>query len=361
MTHPTEEDPGKSLPPIPRTLAGGVLMGLANLVPGVSGGTMILALGLYDRFIGALADVTRLRLTRSSILFLALVVGAAAVSIVGLSGVAVGLVVNHRWVMYSLFIGMTLGGAPELLRQSRPVRVAPVVAFLAAFALMAALAWGLSEASIPQTIPVFLFMGALGASSMILPGISGSYMLLIFGMYEVIIGAASAQALREDFGESVRILVPVVVGAVLGMGLLSNLLKLLLARFSAASHAALLGLLVGSVLGLWPFREPVNPDLARKPYRKSVEMILGGAELAAVNERYGLGLDEAKAEAIRREYAGLGEGDLKRRADELKGFDPTGVQIASAIGLFLAGFALTRLLGGEKGEGEVRERASRPS
>ncbi len=350
MTDRSTEDAPTSLPPIPRTLAGGVLMGLANLVPGVSGGTMILALGLYDRFIGALADVTRFRFTRVSILFLALVVGAAAISIVGLSGVAVGLVIDHRWVMYSLFIGMTLGGAPELFRQSHPIRVAPVISFLCTLALMAALAWGLSEASIPATIPVFIFMGVLGAASMILPGISGSYMLLIFGMYEVIIGAASAQALREDFGESVRILVPVVIGAVLGMGLLSNLLKMLLSRFSAASHAALLGLLVGSVLGLWPFREPVNPDLAQKPYRKSVLMILEGQELAAVNERYGLEFTEASAAEVRETYAGCSAGDLKWRGDELKRFTPDLLQIASAIGLFLAGFALTRALGGKKKE-----------
>lgn len=345
MSHPTEADPGKSLPPIPRTLAGGVLMGLANLVPGVSGGTMILALGLYDRFIGALAEVSRLRLRRDSVLFLALVIGAAAVSIVGLSGVAVGLVVDHRWVMYSLFIGMTLGGAPELLRQSRPLSAAPVIAFLCTLALMATLAWGLSEASIPQTIPVFLCMGALGASSMILPGISGSYMLLIFGMYEVIIGAASARALHDDLGESLRILVPVVIGAALGIGLLSNLLKWLLARYSAASHAALLGLLVGSVLGLWPFRAPVNPDLAQKPFRKGVERVLEGAELAEVNERYGLAWTEEDARAIREAYAGMSVGDLKKKGDELRRFDPTGMQIAAAIGLFAVGFGLTRVLG----------------
>ncbi|MDP6385419.1 MAG: DUF368 domain-containing protein, partial [Planctomycetota bacterium] len=60
-------------PPGFRSLAGGVLMGLANLVPGISGGTMILAIGLYDRFIGAVADVTRLRMRRDSLVFLGIV------------------------------------------------------------------------------------------------------------------------------------------------------------------------------------------------------------------------------------------------------------------------------------------------
>ena len=77
-------------------------------------------------------------------------------------------------------------------------------------------------------------------------------------------------------------------------------------------------------------------------------MILEGEEFAAVNERYGLEFTEASAAAVRIEYAGLGAGDLKKRGDELKGFDPTLVQIVSAIGLFLLGFALTRALGGKK-------------
>ena len=329
-----------------RTLVGGVLMGLANLVPGVSGGTMILAMGLYDRFIGALADVTRLRLTRPTVLFLGLIAAGAGVALVGLSGVAVALVSDHRWVMYSLFIGMTLGGAPELFGQSRPFRAPSTIAFLLSFSAMAALAWGLSEAQVPETIPVFVFMGVLGAASMILPGISGSYMLLIFGMYDVIIGSLSAKSLRDDLGESLGILIPVIFGALLGMGLLSNLLKHLLARYSAASHAALLGLLVGSVLGLWPFRVPVNPDLANKDYRKSVVMLLEGEGLSAVNAKHGLEIDEASAARIREEYAGQTAGELKMKGDELTRFSPTVGQIGISLALFLLGFGLTRALGG---------------
>jgi putative membrane protein len=338
-----------------RVVLAGVLMGLANLVPGVSGGTMILAMGLYDRFIGALADVSRLRLSREALLFLALVAAGAGVALVGFSGLAVTLVTEHRWVMYSLFIGMTLGGAPELLAESRPLRPASLAAFLATFALMAALARGLDGAALPESAPVFVLMGMLGASSMILPGISGSYMLLIFGMYDVVVGSLSAGALREAPGESLSVLVPVGAGAALGMALFSNGLRHLLARHAAATHAALLGLLVGSVLGLWPFREPADPDLARKPFRKAVAMLLEGAELEAVEARYPLGLDEARAELVRSTYAGLGPGDLKRRGDELVRFEPTGGEVAAALGLFAAGFALTRLLG--RRGGAAREAA----
>lgn len=357
MAEPT---PDPSEPSATRVLAGGFFMGLANLVPGVSGGTMILALGLYDRFIGAIADVTRLRLSRASLLFLGLVALGGAITILGLSGVAVGLVRDHRWIMYSLFIGMTLGGAPELLRHCKPLTPGAWISFALSLGLMAALAWGLSGAAIPATIPVFLGMGALAASSMILPGISGSYMLLIFGMYDTVIGSLSASAIKEDPGESLRVIVPVVLGAGLGMALLSNLLKVLLARYRQASHAALLGLLVGSVLGLWPFRVPVHEDLAQKPFRKAVTMLVDGASLEQVEEKYELGWDEATAAELRARYEGLDGGDLKRLGDELKLFDPTLGQIAGSLGLLLVGVLITRLLGREGPLEEDEDEAASP-
>lgn len=335
-----------------RCVTGGVLMGLANLVPGVSGGTMILAMGLYERFIAALADATRLRLSRDTLVFLALVGVGAAVALVGLSGPAVMLVTEHRWVMYSLFIGMTLGGAPELFGACKPLAPAPLVAFLAAFALMASLAWGLQGAQVPETTATFVLMGVLGASSMILPGISGSYMLLIFGMYDVVVGSLSSGALKESPMESAKVLVPVAVGAALGMALLSNLLKHLLARHPVTSHAALLGLLLGSVLGLWPFQQPVNPELAQKPFRKGVLMLVQGEELAAVNAKYALELDESRAAELRATYAGMNAGDLKQTGDELERFDPQASQIGIALGLFVVGFSLTRLLGRRGGRSD---------
>jgi len=333
-----------------RVVGGGALMGLANLVPGVSGGTMILAMGLYDRFIEAVADVTRFQFTRQTIVFLGLLGIGVMAAILLLSGVAVGLVSDYRWIMYSLFIGMTLGGTPELIRHCRPVSAPAVIAFALAVAGMAALAFALTETRIPASIPVLIGMGALGASSMILPGISGSYMLLIFGMYDTVWGSVTASALREDTAESLGVIIPVVAGAAIGMALLSNLLKHLLVRHAAPSHAALLGLLVGSILGLWPFREPVHEDLTLKPYRKAVVMVLAGDELAEINDKHGLVLSAADADEIRTLYAGKTAGDLKWLGEELKLFDPTFRQIASALGLLATGAALTRLLGSKESE-----------
>ena len=278
-------------------------MGLANLVPGISGGTMILAVGLYDRFIGAVADVTRLRLRRESLLFLAVLGFGLVLAIVSLSGVAVSLVSSHRWAMYSLFVGLTLGGVPALARLSRPWSAGVFVAGAVGMAAMAALAWGLSGTSLPATVPMLAVVGAAAASSMILPGVSGSYVLLILGMYDLVIGSLSAGALREDPAGSAAIIVPVVVGAVLGVGLLSNVLRWLLRRQPSISHGALLGLLCGSVFGLWPFQEARHPDLAHRPTRKALTMVLDGADHAAVRAKYGDELTDEKLEELAATWA----------------------------------------------------------
>ena len=95
-------------------------MGLANLVPGISGGTMLLATGVYPRFIDAIAEVTTLRFRLRSVLVLSCVAGSAFLSILLFAGLMKALVIDHRWIMYSLFIGLTLGGVPLVWRLARP-------------------------------------------------------------------------------------------------------------------------------------------------------------------------------------------------------------------------------------------------
>lgn len=336
--------PALAVPAPQRVIFGGFLMGLANLVPGVSGGTMILALGLYDRFIGAIADVTRLRREPRSFLFLALIGLGAVLSIALLAGVAVDLVINHRWVMYSLFVGMTLGGVPELWKQCRPLGASTIIGTSVGIGIMAGLAWGLSTTQLPRNTVVYLVVGAIAASSMILPGVSGSYLLLILGMYEVVIGSIS-ETLRGDRAEGLAVMIPVGIGAVLGVALLSNVLKLALARAPKPSHAVLLGLLCGSVLGLWPFQEAQHPDLSNRTTRKAVEMLVAGTGLATVNAELGTHFDESRAEGMRARYAGLSPDDLKAQSIALERFHPSTGQWGGAILLLLAGGITTRILG----------------
>ncbi|MGK0482841.1 MAG: putative membrane protein [Planctomycetota bacterium] len=320
-------------------------MGLANLVPGISGGTMILAIGLYDRFIGAIADVTRLRIRKDTILFLMALGAGLAAAVLLLSGVAVQLVSQHRWAMYALFIGMTLGGAPELLQRMKPVRLSGGLAFVIGLCVMIWFALQSGKTQLEPNVPTLLAVGAIGASSMILPGISGSYVLLILGMYDTVIGALSISEVRVDPMASLMIIGPVVVGAAAGIALLSNILKAVLSRFSGPSHGALLGLLVGSVLGLYPFREAVHPELSHRPTRKAIEEVVikdkSVSEVAAATSA----LSQTDLEQHAQVWRGKTKGEMKSASLELRRFDPTGRHIGSALGLFVLGVFLTRLLG----------------
>jgi len=256
---------------VTRSLFGGLLMGLANLVPGISGGTMLLAAGVYPAFIKALADVTRFKFRFRSILVLACVVGAAGLGILCLAGSLKELVVHHRWIMYSLFIGLTLGGVPLVWRMARPANTNLLVASLISFIMMCTLTvlqiYGFVGGG-GSNVVMLLLAGLAGASAMILPGLSGSYLLILMGQYVPILSsveefreALSARDFSAAMGPALTVLLPVGIGVVLGVVLVGNLLEWLLRRYRKETLGVLLGLLIGSVVGLFPFQTGVQPEV----------------------------------------------------------------------------------------------------
>jgi putative membrane protein len=261
--------------PAVRAAIGGVLMGLANLVPGVSGGTMILVMGLYDEFITSIADVTRFRWTRRSVTFLVIVGCAAVVAIAALAGTLSRAVTLHRSAMFSLFLGLTLGGAPLLVRMLKRFTAPGVIGVTLGLAGMVAIAAtkeeppdreairtavAAGEFVIQPNYPRDVAAGALGISAMVLPGISGAYMLLVLDRYDTILASISvgkdyllSLGQKGDGVAFLRVIVPTGVGAVLTLVLLSNFLKWMLHRHEAVTLGLLLGILLGSVVGIWPF------------------------------------------------------------------------------------------------------------
>ena len=166
-------------------------MGLANLVPGVSGGTMLLAAGVYPTFIEAVAGITTLRFSRKSLLLLGIIAGTAITAILLLAGPVRDLVLHHRWIMYSLFIGLTLGGVPLVWRLLKPLSRGALLAAVVAFLVMVAMAFvpPPSSAGEGSQYGLLFLAGLAGASAMILPGISGGYLLLLLGQYVPILTA----------------------------------------------------------------------------------------------------------------------------------------------------------------------------
>ncbi|MEE9279924.1 MAG: DUF368 domain-containing protein [Myxococcota bacterium] len=300
---------------------GGVLMGLANLVPGISGGTMLLAVGVYPAFVSAVAELTTFKLRASSLLLVGSIAVSAALAILLLAGPVRTLVVEQRWVMYSLFVGLTLGGVPLLLRLAQRLSAGLLVGAAGGLLLMVVISFaGLRAAGTgPETSTALLGLaGVLAAAAMILPGISGGYLLLLLGQYEPILAAidqVKQGVLSRDLAplvDALDVIVPLGLGVLAGIAVVSNLIRWLLVRFERHTLGVLLGLLLGAVVGLWPFQRETPPQPGD---------LLDGRALSAVD------------------IARLGPEDWPVRF-----FEPRIDQLVAALGLLGLGFGATLLV-----------------
>jgi putative membrane protein len=249
---------------IASTFAVGFAMGTADIVPGFSGGTVALVTGIYERLIAnvrqgarVLSLALRARFRGAWLAFLALewsflvpllvgILGAIAVLASALSR----LLRDQPIVMSALFLGLVLGASVLAVRElRRPVPIHAVVGAAAAAVTFVGL--GLSAGTVGDPpLLAFFAAAAVAICAMILPGVSGSFLLLLLGMYLPVIDAVE--------GRDAVTLVVFAFGAVAGLASFSTLLNWLLRHFHDLVLAALIGLMVGSVRVLWPW--PPGPD-----------------------------------------------------------------------------------------------------
>lgn len=239
---------------------GGAFMGAAEIVPGVSGGTIALVFGIYDEFIAALSagsaaigvalrgdlrgGVRRLRdLDWGFLVALGVGMGSA---ILALTRGLEHLLAAQPVVMSALFFGLVAGSVWLARRELRhPLDRSGMVA-LVVMALVTFVVLGVTSGRVAEpSLLAFFGAAAIAICAMVLPGISGSFLLLLLGMYPFVISAVND-----------RDLVVVVVfglGAVVGLALFSSLLHLVLERRHDLTLAVLIGLMVGSLRVLWPW------------------------------------------------------------------------------------------------------------
>jgi putative membrane protein len=236
----------------------GALMGAADVVPGVSGGTMALILGVYARLLTALASLTRppawraLRARRfvlawraiDGTFLLGLVAGIAA-SVIALAGVVEAALHTFRPQVYALFLGLIAASVVVVALQVGRWRRAEALALLAAAAVATVLV-GLAPISTPVNLPFLVLTGAIGICALVLPGVSGAFLLVLLGQYETVLGAIA----RGDL----RVLAPFALGAGVGLLAFARLLSGWLRRFPGPTHAALAGFLLGSLRRVWPWQ-----------------------------------------------------------------------------------------------------------
>tara|TARA_B100000768_G_C11283855_1_gene380566 strand:- start:2306 stop:3253 length:948 start_codon:yes stop_codon:yes gene_type:complete len=239
----------------------GIAMGTADLVPGVSGGTIALITGIYDELLGSISAVTpRLilgflkgewRASWASLNGNFLVVLAAGIgtSIFGLSSLLHYLLKHHHTLLYSFFFGLVVASIPVVAKEIKAKNASVFIAFV----IGTATAFGISSLPIVQTEPTLLYLfgaGALAACAMILPGISGSFILLLLGAYAAVIGAVKSFDLMR---------IAIIGGGVIsGLLIFSKFLKWTLERHYNVILALLTGFLLGSLRAIWPWKEKIE-------------------------------------------------------------------------------------------------------
>jgi putative membrane protein len=235
----------------------GLLMGAADIVPGVSGGTVAFITGIYDQLLDSLRAVDLeflARLSRFDIagawqhingrFLLALLLGIAT-SIFSLAQLVSWVLEHHPVPLWAFFFGLILASALVLLREVDNWSVPKVLCLLSAGAVAVCIALS-PVMSLEMGLAGVFLAGFLAVCAMILPGISGSFILVLLGMYSTTLVALKSLDL-------VFILV-FVIGAGCGLLCFSRLLHWLLQRFHQGTMAVLTGFLFGSLLVVWPWK-----------------------------------------------------------------------------------------------------------
>jgi putative membrane protein len=245
-------------------LLRGVVIGVANIIPGVSGGTMMVSMGIYDTLIHCITHLFK-EFKKSIKTLLPYAVGML-VGILALASVINWGLENHPLPTNTLFIGLILGGLGPLLKKvdRKKINAAAVIAFVALFALIIWLGVQRKESiQNAETINmdalqvlIMVFIGMIASATMIIPGVSGSLVLMLLGYYKPVVNALST--LKDGLfsfnfsimGQPVLMLLPFLLGIVLGIFGVAKLIEWLTARFPTPTYCGVLGLVVASPISL---------------------------------------------------------------------------------------------------------------
>ena len=236
----------------------GLAMGAADIVPGVSGGTMALILGIYERLINSLRSLARPPFLRSLLrgrlghafdqvdgVFLLALAAGIFTSVLALAQLLTSLLEARPVLVYAFFFGLVLASVFLVARRIRRITPASWALFalgtVAAFVLV-----GMSPADTPDTAWFLFLSGAVAISALLLPGISGAFVLVLLGKYSFVLAAVSR-------GDLVA-LGAVGAGAVFGLLSFTQLLGWLFRRYHDATLALLCGVMFGSLRKIWPWQ-----------------------------------------------------------------------------------------------------------
>ncbi len=253
-----------------KEIVRGLFIGIANIIPGVSGGTMAVSMGVYDKIISAVTNLKK-DFKNSVKTLLPYAIGAV-VGIICFSYLLKFLLAEYEFPTLALFIGLILGGLPPIIKkvENEKFKITHFISFIVLLLtiIIPAIYAGslgvgpMTEISLLSTI-ILLVLGIVAAGAMVIPGVSGSMILMMVGYYEYInnsINGFVTALLHLDLTSmmtSVWILLPFGIGVLIGIFLMAKIIEFLLKKYPNATMWGIIGLIVAS-----PFAIIVGTSIA---------------------------------------------------------------------------------------------------
>lgn len=267
----------------------GACMGAADVIPGVSGGTIAFIMGIYDEFVGSIASINAEAvklLLKGQIRefwkhingnFLVALAAGIGVSVVALAGLMQYLLSSHPIQTWAFFFGLIVASSIFILRgiSGWKLREGLLLVF---GCILGVVICTLSPTQTPDALWFIFLSGSIAICAMILPGISGSFILLILGKYEFIMRAISELVAGVDFGKNLIIIGIFLGGACVGILAFSKFLHWLLARWHKETLIVLAGFIIGSLVKVWPWSN--TPAIVCSQFPAVAELEHAGAQTA---------------------------------------------------------------------------------
>lgn len=232
--------------------AKGALVGISMIIPGVSGGTVAVLLNIYDKLIGAIGNI--LKDFKNSVKVLAPIVLGAVIAVIAAYFPLKFALEHAPFPTVMLFAGLMVGSCPEIVKDGMKngFKKLDILSVILPLLLVIGICFipNLGSADLSADMPIYgyfllILIGMIASCALVVPGISGSMLLLILGYYNEIFDTVSL--IKTDFWHSALVLFIFFVGIVIGFFSIAKLMKYLLAKFPRATNWAIIGFVAGSI------------------------------------------------------------------------------------------------------------------
>ena len=235
----------------------GFLLGIANIIPGVSGGTLAITLGIYQDLIGAISHFFK-NLKKNLTFLIPLGIGMLAAILLG-SKVITYCLDKFTLPTTLFFIGLIVGGIPLLTKKLKGRKVKPfnLAVFLLTFSIVMIMTFlnagnnavDLTNMSVIKFL-LLIVIGMVAAATMVIPGVSGSFVLMLLGYYIPVVGTVGNLTNFSELGHNLLILAPFGIGVALGIVGIAKLIEFLLKKYEIPTYYGIIGFVTSSVIGL---------------------------------------------------------------------------------------------------------------